>query len=298
MSEGPVRHKEVDPPVQVEATAEEGGRRRSRLIQAVGARGSPDRSSEPRSRRGAKWPAGPTGRAPPSVLRHPGRGTRTQRTDQRGNRDDPGEYKAEENTEAYCTSPAGQDPNNTTYTSYASHNPTVLPDLAFIDWHSSGLQAVDITDPTNPTTAGFFVPEPLPSVVTEDPALSRGVNKVVMWSYPIIYKGLIYAIDIRNGLYILRYTGPHADEVGSIGVLGRELESGGRPPARSEPVRDAVQEQRWRGGVGPTPTDPDQRRTRCRLWLIPSSIPLGRCRGARHLDRGAEGRIRSGLRRP
>ena len=130
-----------------------------------------------------------------------------------------GEYKAEENTEAYCASPAGQDPNNTTYTSYASHNPTVLPDLAFIDWHSSGLQAVDITDPTDPTTAGFFVPESLPTVATEDPALSRGTNKVVMWSYPIIYKGLIYAIDIRNGLYILRYTGPHADEVANIGFL-------------------------------------------------------------------------------
>lgn len=40
-----------------------------------------------------------------------------------------------------------------------------------------------------------------------------------MWSYPIIYKGLIYTIDIRNGLYILRYTGPHADEVTNIGFL-------------------------------------------------------------------------------
>ncbi|HET7870274.1 MAG TPA: hypothetical protein VFM85_08145 [Actinomycetota bacterium] len=56
-------------------------------------------------------------------------------------------------------------------------------------------------------------------MATEDPALSRGTNKVVMWSYPIICKGLIYAIDIRNGLYILRYTGPHADEVANIGFL-------------------------------------------------------------------------------
>jgi hypothetical protein len=129
-----------------------------------------------------------------------------------------GEYKTTQNADAYCTGPGG-DPSNTTYTSYSSHNPTVLPDLAFIDWHSSGLQAVDITNPTDPTTAGFFVPEPLPLVATEDPALSRGTNKVVMWSYPIIYKGLIYAIDIRNGLYILRYTGPHADQVANIGFL-------------------------------------------------------------------------------
>ena len=40
-----------------------------------------------------------------------------------------------------------------------------------------------------------------------------------MWSYPIIRNGLIYVIDIRNGLYILRYTGPHADEVADIHFL-------------------------------------------------------------------------------
>jgi hypothetical protein len=33
-----------------------------------------------------------------------------------------------------------------------------------------------------------------------------------MWSYPISRKGLIYVIDIRNDLYILRYTSPHWQE--------------------------------------------------------------------------------------
>jgi hypothetical protein len=41
-------------------------------------------------------------------------------------------------------------------------------------------------------------------VATEDPALNRGPNKVTVWSCPIIRNGLIYLIDIRNGLYILR----------------------------------------------------------------------------------------------
>ncbi len=36
-------------------------------------------------------------------------------------------------------------------------------------------------------------------------ALSRGPNKVVMWSFPIIKDGLIYVVDIRNGLLVLRY---------------------------------------------------------------------------------------------
>jgi hypothetical protein len=73
-------------------------------------------------------------------------------------------------------------------------------------------------------------------VALEDPALSRGPNKVVMWSYPIIRNGLIYVTDIRNGLYVLRYTGPHADEVmgttflegnSNLGDLGRISKSGG-----------------------------------------------------------------------
>ena len=51
---------------------------------------------------------------------------------------------------------------------------------------------------------------------TEDPALSQGLNKVVMWSYPIIKDGLIYVVDLRNGLYILRYTGPRSGQVDRI----------------------------------------------------------------------------------
>ena len=38
-------------------------------------------------------------------------------------------------------------------------------------------------------------------------------SKVVMWSYPIIDKGLICVIDIRNGVYILKYTDPQANQV-------------------------------------------------------------------------------------
>ena len=35
-----------------------------------------------------------------------------------------------------------------------------------------------------PRSAAQFVPEPLPVVQTEDPALSQGRDKVVMWSFP------------------------------------------------------------------------------------------------------------------
>jgi hypothetical protein len=37
--------------------------------------------------------------------------------------------------------------------------------------------------------------------------------------FPIIRNGLIYVIDIRDGLYVLRYAGPHADEADAISFL-------------------------------------------------------------------------------
>ncbi len=129
-----------------------------------------------------------------------------------------GEYKITQDTRAFCGSPADTSATEQ-FTSFSSHNPTVLPDLALVDWHSGGLQAINIADPARPAQAGWFSPTPLASVATEDPALSRGPDKVVLWSYPIIRNGLIYVIDIRNGLYILRYTGPHAGQVQDIHFL-------------------------------------------------------------------------------
>jgi LVIVD repeat len=129
-----------------------------------------------------------------------------------------GEYKLIQNSQPFQGSP-GDDPATEQFTSYGSHNPTVLPNIAFDAWHSGGLQAIDISDPSHPTQAGWFSPTPPASVALEDPALSQGPNKVVIWSYPIINHGLIYVVDIRNGLYILRYTGAHRDEVKEIEFL-------------------------------------------------------------------------------
>jgi hypothetical protein len=129
-----------------------------------------------------------------------------------------GQYKIQQDTRAYCQGP-GRNPANNRFTSFASHNPTVLPNLAFVDWHSGGLQAIGLRNPAVPRQAGFLLPRPLPHVATEDPALSSGNQKVVFWSYPIIHNGLIYLIDIRNGLYIVRYTGPGARQVSHVRFL-------------------------------------------------------------------------------
>lgn len=127
------------------------------------------------------------------------------------------QYKIDKNQQTYCTAPTSPGYVNViaedNFSSYASHNPTVLPDLALVTWHSGGLRAINLSDPTKPQGAGFFLPTPNAYSVTPDPALEPGSNGVIAWSYPIISNGLIYYIDIRNGLYIVRYNGTHAAEV-------------------------------------------------------------------------------------
>ena len=129
-----------------------------------------------------------------------------------------GEYREPENRPSTCAE------WNPPRTSYSAHNPTLTPHIAFSTWHSGGLQAISIQNARAPYQLAEFLPEPLESVMLEDPRLSSdpdtGRNeKVVMWSYPIIRDGLIYVVDLRNGLYVLSYRGPFEKEVQRIRFL-------------------------------------------------------------------------------
>jgi hypothetical protein len=128
------------------------------------------------------------------------------------------EYRLPENEPSSCAK------WNPPRTSYSAHNPTLTPHIAFSTWHSGGLQAVGIGNPRRPYQLAEFMPEPLDEVMLEDPRLSSdpdtGRNeKVVMWSYPIIQDGLIYVVDLRNGLYVLKYRGAFNKEVRGIEFL-------------------------------------------------------------------------------
>jgi hypothetical protein len=128
------------------------------------------------------------------------------------------EYKLPENEPSTCAD------WNPAHTSYSAHNPTLTPHIAFTTWHSGGFQAVSVADPDDPTQLAEFFPEPLDEVMLEDPRLSSDPDtgrheKVVMWSYPIIRRGLIYVVDLRNGLYVLEYEGPFEREVDRIRFL-------------------------------------------------------------------------------
>jgi hypothetical protein len=128
------------------------------------------------------------------------------------------EYREPENDPSTCAS------WNPPRTSYSAHNPTLTPHIAFSTWHSGGFQAISVQRARRPYQLAEFTPEPLESVLLEDPRLSSDPDtdrneKVVMWSYAVIQDGLIYVVDLRNGLYVLEYRGAFEREVQRIGFL-------------------------------------------------------------------------------
>jgi hypothetical protein len=98
---------------------------------------------------------------------------------------------------------------------FSPHDPTATCDLAFVSWFGAGVQAFSLRDPADPRRVAEFRPDPLPVVDAEHPHLQG----VAMHSYPIVQKGLIYVLDIRNGLHVLRYEGPRSRQVRETAFL-------------------------------------------------------------------------------
>ncbi len=91
---------------------------------------------------------------------------------------------------------------------FTPHNVLIADDLAFVSWYAAGLRVIDLRERANPTEVAYFIPEPLPDVVADD--FTLGTHPVRMWSTPILRDGYFYLVDIRNGLFILEYTGQRA----------------------------------------------------------------------------------------
>ena len=70
--------------------------------------------------------------------------------------------------------------------------------LVYCAWFSGGLRIVDISDPTAPVEAGFFIPEPVDSLPAPQ---SNDVD--------VDSRGLIYLLDRDRGMDILEYE-PHS----------------------------------------------------------------------------------------
>ncbi len=90
---------------------------------------------------------------------------------------------------------------------YGPHNPTVTAHLALVSWYRAGLLAFDITDASAPRPVATFAP------AVPEPTSEGRWGQLASVSYPIVRDGLIYVLDGRNGIDILRYTGPYADEL-------------------------------------------------------------------------------------
>jgi hypothetical protein len=84
------------------------------------------------------------------------------------------------------------------------HNTEVWGDRAFSSWYAHGIVALDLTNPASPTVVGQFTPpgnvgRKLPHLAPRLPAV---------WGVALDpARGLIYASDIRSGLWIIRPKG-------------------------------------------------------------------------------------------
>jgi hypothetical protein len=150
---------------------------------------------------------------------------------------------------------------------FSAHNQTVFPHVALMSWYAGGLRAIDLNDPAHPYEDGVFVPKPdfTPTLRDErfffpatcptgpvDPNRPLPTDTKVgcstaprwtgaMWSYPVVQRGLIYVVDIDLGLYILRYTGPHAVEVARASFVEGNSSPSAYSPQPQGAARPALQ---------------------------------------------------------
>lgn len=115
---------------------------------------------------------------------------------------------------------------------YSWHNALVLPNIVFATFYGGGLRAIDISVPFNPVEVGHYFGRPVDEVrwaheiadetVLRDDGLalmkpSIGQPDLIHFSYVVSYNGNLIFADINNGLYIVKYTGPHAEEIPAEG---------------------------------------------------------------------------------
>jgi hypothetical protein len=86
------------------------------------------------------------------------------------------------------------------------HNTETLGDRAYSSWYSHGIVALDLSNPTSPDLVGQFVPP------TNDRfAVSLGHGPAEVWGVAIDPEtGIVYASDMRTGLWIVEPTGDAA----------------------------------------------------------------------------------------
>ncbi len=96
---------------------------------------------------------------------------------------------------------------------WTSHNPTLTANLALITWYSGGLQVWQTADAAAPAQLAELRPS---GVRARAGDAQLGSTATMTWSYPIVRDGLVYVADINQGLLVVRYRGPHEEELARL----------------------------------------------------------------------------------
>ncbi|MGI8608747.1 MAG: LVIVD repeat-containing protein [Candidatus Dormibacteria bacterium] len=96
---------------------------------------------------------------------------------------------------------------------WTSHNATMTAHLALVTWYSAGLQVFALDDPTRPVRLAEFRAS---GVSPRQRDLQLGTTDTLSWSYPVVARGLVFFVDINQGLLVMRYTGAHQEEVSAL----------------------------------------------------------------------------------
>jgi hypothetical protein len=117
---------------------------------------------------------------------------------------------------------------------FSPHDQLVFPHIMFTTYYGGGLRAIDISNPFTPVEVGHFFGKPVDNVrwaheISDMRVMkpdgsglaealpSIGPPDIIAFSFVDSHDGLIAYADVNNGLYLVQYTGPHADEVPATG---------------------------------------------------------------------------------
>jgi hypothetical protein len=125
-----------------------------------------------------------------------------------------GSYRLPEQRPEHC-GPAGWDPDEVTWPGWMSPHFTLpFPNVVFATYYSGGLRAIDISDPTAPVEVGHYLNKPVAEVRWATYGSPGAYEPYPLaFSYPVTHDGYVIYGDVNSGIYVLEYTGPHAEEV-------------------------------------------------------------------------------------
>jgi len=178
------------------------------------------------------------------VVGNPGTGIESYRADLFPRRI--GSFAVPENAIDRCPKPGDKIPDKTGPTGifgsdvlrevHDVHYTIAFPSVAFATYYSGGLRAIDITNPFTPFELGYYFNKPPAEVVWCSPRAGACADAEVdaegvpvrqrqltppgleAYSEPITMNGYIVYVDGVAGVQVLKYTGPHADEIPQQGL--------------------------------------------------------------------------------